>query len=134
MKCKICPVCNVKNNIDDMICKECLSSMDSVEAVDCSQVEKNHITLQYENTNIEVKDGESVGREALASDILNDFPTVSRQHARFESKNEKWFIVDLGTTNGTYVNDVQIEHNKRVEIKNGARIGLSKRMSFQVKL
>ena len=134
MKCKICPVCNVKNRIDDMICKECLSSMDSVEEVDCSQVEKNHITLQYENTSIEIKDGDNVGREAKASDILKDFPTASRQHAKFELISGKWFITDLESTNGTYLNDIRIESNKKIEIKNGNSIGFSKRIVFEVKI
>lgn len=134
MKCKICPVCDTKHNVDEMICKSCLTPIESIEEIDCSKVDKNHITLIYENSNIEIKDGDRVGREAKASDILNNFPTVSRQHAKFESENGKWFIVDLETTNGTYVNDVKIEHNKKVEIKNGTRIGLSKRISFEVKI
>ena len=134
MKCKICPVCDTKHNVGEMICKSCLTPIESLEEIDCSKVDKNHLTLIYENRNIEIKDGDSVGREAKVSGILNDFPTVSRQHVKFESENGKWFIVDLGATNGTYVNDVQIESNKKIEIKNGTRIGLSKRISFEVKI
>jgi diguanylate cyclase (GGDEF)-like protein len=39
----------------------------------------------------------------------NDFPldqeSVSRRHARIVWSNEHWHAVDLGSTNGTYVND-----------------------------
>jgi len=134
MKCKICPACNTKNNVDEMICKTCLTSLGDVEEIDCSKTDKNYMSLIYENTKIMINDGDIVGREAKGSDILNNFPTVSRRHAKFEKKGGKWFVIDLETTNGTYVDDVMIEHNKRIEIKNGTRIGLSKRISFEVRI
>jgi two-component system cell cycle response regulator len=39
---------------------------------------------------------------------------VSRRHARFERRDGQWLIVDLGSTNGTYVNDEPVtEHRLR---------------------
>lgn len=46
----------------------------------------------------------TVGRDPDSTIVLNT-DSVSRRHARVESwKNEKW-LVDLGSTNGTYLND-----------------------------
>jgi two-component system, cell cycle response regulator len=45
---------------------------------------------------------------------------VSRRHARFEHKNSQWFVVDDGSTNGTYCNDEQIA--REVLLKNGDRV------------
>jgi predicted Zn finger-like uncharacterized protein len=41
-------------------------------------------------------------------DILLNDPECSRQHAAIEVSDEKVFLVDLGSTNGTYVSDKRI--------------------------
>jgi hypothetical protein len=45
----------------------------------------------------------SVGRLA-PSDLALEDPTVSREHAAFVRRGEQWWVVDLGSTNGTRVN------------------------------
>ena len=45
-----------------------------------------------------------VGREEPA-DVVVDEPLVSRSHARLERRGEAWFVIDLGSTNYTRVND-----------------------------
>lgn len=45
-----------------------------------------------------------VGRDPEC-DISLDIPQVSRQHARFKWNGQRWEIEDLGTINGTYVNN-----------------------------
>jgi diguanylate cyclase (GGDEF)-like protein len=42
-------------------------------------------------------------------DILLDRDAVSRRHARVEPAEDGWRAVDLGSTNGSYVNDVPIQ-------------------------
>lgn len=34
---------------------------------------------------------------------------ISRQHLRFFSENRRWFVQDLGSTNGTYVNKLRVD-------------------------
>ncbi|HKO56022.1 MAG TPA: adenylate/guanylate cyclase domain-containing protein [Thermoanaerobaculia bacterium] len=45
----------------------------------------------------------SVGRTE-GNDLVLNHPSVSRKHARFESRNNHWFIVDLKSTNGVKIN------------------------------
>jgi adenylate cyclase len=45
----------------------------------------------------------SVGRTE-GNDLVLNHPSVSRKHARFESRNNHWWIVDLKSTNGVKVN------------------------------
>lgn len=45
----------------------------------------------------------TVGRLASCDVVLDD-PTVSREHAAFVHRNGDWWLVDLGSTNGTLVN------------------------------
>jgi len=54
------------------------------------------------------------------SHIVLDGDSVSRRHCHFESRNEAWFVVDDGSTNGTYVNDDQISAEHKLD--NGDRI------------
>ncbi len=45
----------------------------------------------------------TVGRTEGNSIILNH-PSVSRKHAKFETRNETWWIIDLKSTNGVKIN------------------------------
>lgn len=49
----------------------------------------------------------TVGRGQENSVVL-DNDSVSRRHCRVEKRNDSWYVVDLDSTNGTYVNDVQV--------------------------
>jgi pSer/pThr/pTyr-binding forkhead associated (FHA) protein len=41
-------------------------------------------------------------------------PSVSRPHARMERINNNWMVYDLGSSNGTMVNDVVVNEKGRV--------------------
>src|SRR5690349_254056 len=49
----------------------------------------------------------SIGRGADC-DIQVDRDSVSRKHAKVVRAGNGWQVVDLGSTNGSYVNDTQI--------------------------
>jgi len=63
-----------------------------------------------------------IGRGSAAGLIL-DADSISRKHARIERFGGGHKIVDLGSTNGTYVNGVRI---KEQILKDGDRIGIGK--------
>jgi two-component system cell cycle response regulator len=44
-------------------------------------------------------------------DIMIDRDSVSRRHARVFRVEEQWFVEDLGSTNGSYINDVPIQRS-----------------------
>jgi diguanylate cyclase (GGDEF)-like protein len=52
--------------------------------------------------------------------IILDGDSVSRRHAHLERRDENWFAVDDGSTNGTYVNDEQI--SRATPLSNGDRL------------
>ena len=56
-----------------------------------------------------------VGRSEHAGIVLRD-PTVSRQHARIEVKDDQVFLEDLGSKHGTFVNSRRVQS---VRIKPG---------------
>lgn len=65
---------------------------------------------------IHVKDAEpveftratvSIGRDP-GSDLTIDDLTVSNQHARFNYHHNQWWLEDLGSRNGTYLNQERV--------------------------
>ena len=56
---------------------------------------------------IEVSHGATFGRADRASVVVSD-PTVSGEHARVERLGNEWVVVDLGSTNGTLVNQALV--------------------------
>jgi diguanylate cyclase (GGDEF)-like protein len=57
----------------------------------------------------------SIGRGAENTIVL-DMDNVSRQHARVLNKKDGFYIEDLNSTNGTYVNDIEIKYER---LRNG---------------
>ncbi len=49
----------------------------------------------------------TVGRD-IGNDIVVDLDNVSRRHCRFVNRDAKIFLMDLGSTNGTYLNDAEV--------------------------
>src|SRR5262245_14770789 len=58
-----------------------------------------------------VIDRECVMGRSVDVDVLVDDPEVSRNHARLKrDESGLWFLEDLGSRNGTYLNDLPIKN------------------------
>ncbi len=68
------------------------------------------------------RDQISVGRLS-ESDIVISNPYVSRRHANIERRNGDFYVVDTGSTHGTFVNGVRISERK---LRHGDRISLGR--------
>ena len=53
----------------------------------------------------------TAGRNPQSSVFLDDI-TVSRKHAEIRNEPDGWYIRDLGSLNGTYVNRERVESTK----------------------
>jgi len=60
----------------------------------------------------------SVGRQP-GNDIVLNTSAVSRYHARFDAADGQVYLVDLGTVNGTFLNDKPVVADSRVPLKSG---------------
>jgi hypothetical protein len=63
---------------------------------------------------IEVADGATLGRAERASIVVAD-PAVSGEHARLLRMQGEWVIADLGSTNGTLVNQALVQGEAALE-------------------
>src|SRR5438132_9161570 len=66
------------------------------------QLQVHYVDLGVPRLN-DLKGDLSVGRTE-GNDIVLNHPSVSRKHAKFEIRDEQWWIVDLKSTNGVKVN------------------------------
>jgi Nif-specific regulatory protein len=85
------------------------------------------ITGKLEDTNISMTEGPVIiGRQAGATlKIAN--ASVSRRHAMIEKDGDRFIIADLGSRNGTFVNDVPI---KKRELQHGDRVRIGESQFF----
>ncbi len=56
-------------------------------------------------------------------ELLVDDTYASQQHARIFGKNGSWYVEDLGSTNGTYVNDQKLAAPAMVQPGDRIRVG-----------
>jgi predicted component of type VI protein secretion system len=67
------------------------------------------LLLTHNGRQVEVdKDRFLLGRSKTQADLRLEDPNVSRQHAAIERVGSAWFIVDLGSTNGIFVNGQRV--------------------------
>jgi phosphoserine phosphatase RsbU/P len=70
----------------------------------------------------DVKDGVVLGRSRSA-DLQFEEKTLSRQHARIALDEGKWTLVDLGSSNGTFVNGVAVHSGTALKDGDDIRMG-----------
>ena len=70
----------------------------------------------------QLKDGEiTIGRKDFNAIILDD-EKASSKHLKITTKGKKVVLVDLGSSNGTFLNGSRIEANENIELDQGDRI------------
>ena len=70
-----------------------------------------------------------IGRQSESLPLSDG--TVSRQHARLSQRESAWYIEDLGSVNGTYLNEKRLKANHAAEMVIGDVVGIA-RYRFKV--
>jgi len=68
-------------------------------------------------------EGQTIGREGGQADIQLKDPGLSNRHARIFADGPDWFIEDLGSTNGTYLNGEPLDGPAPLHVGDRIRIG-----------
>ena len=68
----------------------------------------------------------SIVGSSRESDLVVDDPSVSRTHLLLEQLGGAWFIEDLGSRNGTYVNGQRISGRRVVKPGDEIRLGVAR--------
>jgi len=130
-----CTRCGHPNRDDARFCAECGAPLQGDATLSLTPVEPEdeaHDEFPFPHDELEpgqalllVKRGPNAGstfllaedRVAVGRDPENgvslDDITVSRKHAVFERRpSDGWYVVDVGSLNGTYVNTEQVDQTK----------------------
>ena len=157
----ICQVCDYKNPLGEIQCLRCgariecrnESNINKNTGIisDVPQIQDQEKTdinglLQDERKReiggksliISNKYGESIvfhsndilGRHSVSSRDHNNL--VSERHALVIFKNNTWFIRDIRSTNGTFVNGVKVVPEKDYPIHTGDKISLSRHVTLSI--
>ena len=72
-----------------------------------------------------------IGRDPGA-DIILSTAVVSRRHARFTRQGEDYIIEDLGSSNGTFVNDRKLDQPFTLKSGDQIRLGQTTRLIYEI--
>ena len=61
----------------------------------------------------------NIGKSLENDCVINDNPLISRRHARIEKDGSKYYIIDLKSTNGSFIEKKRIPSDIKVEIFDG---------------
>ena len=70
-----------------------------------------------------IQDTILIGRDPLSDIVITD-PEISRQHAKLIKGEYGYSIEDFGSTNGTYIDGLQLEAHTRIELLPGQLVSM----------
>jgi len=73
----------------------------------------------------------TIGRTRASGYQIKD-PTVSQKHAIIEWKGHRWTLVDVGSSNGTALNEISLQEGEPVELKNGDMLRFGEDIKMRV--
>jgi len=71
------------------------------------------------------RDGDIIGRTGIGHELLNPHEGISRKHVQFVRKRDEWFVIDLNSSNGTFLDGRRISPKALTPIRNGQQLGFS---------
>lgn len=69
------------------------------------------------NSIVLLNDSYTIGKLKNKSDVCIDHPSISRVHAKIQREGKGYYLCDLNSTNGTFVNGRRLAVNERVPIQ-----------------
>ena len=66
-----------------------------------------------------------LGKSRTQADIVLSDSTVSRRHARIERRMDGYYVTDLFSTNGTFLDGHRLESGQAVALKDGAQLTIA---------
>ncbi len=157
---KICPSCGNKNQVTETLCIICMADISSINPVAESQQlneqkileetiespkQENKflylVLLENKEIKLEIVNNAIIGRYYLGKEIfekLSNPKLISRQHINVFFKDNRWYVRDLNSTNGTYLkyldnSELKLEPYKDYELKENYALNLAKIIYFIVK-
>jgi predicted component of type VI protein secretion system len=97
----------------------------AVEAATCCDTRVVDSLLLPDGNAVAMTDGMLIGRDPSCAVAL-DATAVSREHAAINQRAEqRWYVSDLGSRNGTFVDDVRLSPGASCRLRHGSRLRIA---------
>lgn len=73
-----------------------------------------------------------IGSSPMAAHIVITDKTISKKHARVVNEDGAWFVVDQGSTNGTFFDGQQLVPGKKIKIEEEDIVGLGSKVTMSL--
>ncbi|HEY9077707.1 MAG TPA: FHA domain-containing protein [Anaerolineaceae bacterium] len=107
-----CPTCGGVLDLRNGRCDLCDTRLEQAPTPGMARLRDQDMGYDYPVSTTRLT---RIGRDSLDLEIRLDDSKVSREHAFIEYHNGRFYLHDQGSTNGTFVNDLQ---QRDIEIKN----------------
>ncbi|MCE1246580.1 MAG: FHA domain-containing protein [Firmicutes bacterium] len=155
-----CPACGAENPAESKFCDDCGANLEAaegedvvgeVEDMEAEEIEEEPpetptgvAKLVSEGSGVEFlldKDVINIGRQSPADGIFPDIDLtdldkdayISRKHARILRKDDGFIFEDMGSSNGSFINNVRIAQGVQQFLNEGDTIRLGKTVMTLVK-
>ncbi|MGR5590636.1 FHA domain-containing protein [Peptoniphilus grossensis] len=81
-------------------------------------------SLDFKMQEYYVIDGDLTLGRSSRNDIVIKDKFVSKNHLKIHDDSEVYYIEDLGSANGTFLNGAKIDPNELIELQNNDKIGV----------
>jgi hypothetical protein len=126
-----CRYCNTPLSVP------CSSPIEAAQGCPTASGEIRQVVLQFPWGPVEIRGELPIGRDAAFSCLaqpLQPYDNVSRRHAYVRVKPTVVVVYDVGTMNGTYVNDIEIPRNQEVPLRDGDRLRFAKDITATLRI
>lgn len=125
----VCPNCRHPNPANIDVCEKCSSDLIDIDPILYCEI-PHTIKVSFEDyrnkkeVSIELDDTKpiNIGVKAFLSEMLSDYPYVSRSHCEISYHDQSLWIRDC-STNGTYIKGKRLTKGQQYQLENGAIIG-----------
>ena len=90
------------------------------------KLKPRRMKVRFKGRSVDISRMITIGRDEKNDICIKDDPLVSRRHALIEKEGDTYYLMDKGSTNGTYLNNNPIPKLERVRIKSGDVVTVGK--------
>ncbi len=90
------------------------------------ETKTREVRVTFRDRDVDIEKNIYIGRGESNAICIKDDPLVSRKHALIEYVKGKYYISDLDSTNGTYVNNHPVKKDEKIELFPGDIIRIGK--------
>ncbi|MBN2038700.1 MAG: FHA domain-containing protein [Spirochaetes bacterium] len=91
-----------------------------------AEVKTKAVKLKFRERDVDLEKNIYIGRNKTCTVSIENDPLISRKHALIEHVKGTYYISDLDSMNGTYVNNHPVKKNEKVELAPGDVIKVGK--------